>query len=50
MVDIEKRGRNIPLPNQIPPWLLHFLVHVVKRCCMIIVKYIDDLQQEEKRK
>lgn len=24
------------------PWLAHFLVHVVKRVLMIIVKWIDD--------
>lgn len=30
-------------PKDIPPWLRHFLVHVVKRCAMILVKWIDDL-------
>ncbi len=47
MVDIEKRGGNIPLPSKIPPWLLHFLVHVVKRCCMTTVKYIKLLEKDK---
>jgi hypothetical protein len=30
--------------QSIPPWVRLFLVHVVKRCCGIIVKWIDDMQ------
>ena len=29
--------------TSIPPWLRHFLVHVVKRCAMILVKWIDGM-------
>ncbi len=28
-----------------PPWVRHFLVHVVKRCAMIVVKWIEDMQE-----
>lgn len=29
----------------VPPWLRHFLVHVVKRCCGVVVSWIEDVQQ-----
>ncbi len=30
-----------------PPWVAHFLVHVVKRCCSTIVKYIRLLEKNK---
>jgi hypothetical protein len=30
--------------QSIPPWVRLFLIHVVKRCCGILVKFIDDMQ------
>lgn len=32
----------------IPPWVRSLLVHVVKRCCAIVIKWIDDMQEAEK--
>lgn len=29
-----------------PPWVRSFFKHVVKRCCGIIVKWIDDATSE----
>lgn len=34
--------------KQIPPWLFHFLVHVVKRCATILVKWIEEVQEMNK--
>jgi len=31
--------------TDIPPWIRHFLVHVVKRCANILVKWIEDMQK-----
>lgn len=31
--------------KQIPPWLKHFLIHVVKRCAVILVAWIDDVKE-----
>lgn len=36
-------------PKNIPPWAQHFLVHVVKRCAMILVKWIEDMQEDSKK-
>lgn len=33
----------------IPPWLRHFLVHVVKRCIMIWVAWINEIEKEAKK-
>ncbi len=30
-----------------PPWVLHFLVNVVKRCCLVVIKYIKRLEENE---
>lgn len=31
--------------KQIPPWFKHFLIHVVKRCAVILVAWIDDVKE-----
>jgi hypothetical protein len=36
-------------PKNIPPWVQHFLVHVVKRCAMVLVRWIESVQEESKR-
>jgi hypothetical protein len=28
----------------IPPWVRHFLIHVVKRSALILVKWIEEIQ------
>jgi hypothetical protein len=38
---------NNPLTT-VPPWLKHFLVHVVKRCLGIIDKWIEDVRSADK--
>lgn len=34
--------------QQIPPWFKHFLIHVVKRCAVILVAWIDDVKEMSK--
>ncbi len=34
--------------QQIPPWVRHFMLHVVKRCCMTIVAWIDQMNEASK--
>ncbi len=36
-------------PKNIPPWVQHFLIHVVKRCAMVLVRWIDDMKEEGKK-
>jgi hypothetical protein len=31
--------------QQIPPWVRHFLVHVVKRCASTVVQWCDQMQE-----
>jgi hypothetical protein len=31
--------------KQVPLWVRHFLIHVIKRCCGIVVKWIDDVEE-----
>ncbi len=35
---------SVPLP---PSWATHFLVHVVKRCCSLVLKYIKVLEKNK---
>lgn len=32
-----------------PPWLRYFLVHVVKRCCGILLRWIEEVEAEANR-
>lgn len=34
--------------QQIPPWLKHFLVHVVKRCATILIAWIDEVKESSR--
>lgn len=34
--------------QQIPPWVKHFLIHVVKRCAVILVAWIDEVKESSK--
>jgi hypothetical protein len=34
--------------QQIPPWLRHFFIHVIKRCAVILVAWIDDVKEMSK--
>jgi len=34
--------------RSIPPWFRHFLVHVVKRSALILVRWIEDVQAANK--
>ena len=36
-------------PKNIPPWVQHFLIHVVKRCAMVLVRWIDDMKEENRK-
>ncbi len=31
--------------QQIPPWVRHFFLHVVKRCAVILVAWIDEMKE-----
>jgi hypothetical protein len=34
--------------EQIPPWVKHFLIHVIGRCCSIVVKWIEEMKDVDK--
>ena len=35
--------------NSVPPWLQHFLIHVVRRCLGIVNKWIDEVQEANEK-
>jgi hypothetical protein len=35
--------------GDIPPWLRYFLIHVVKRCCGILIAWICDMEEALKQ-
>ncbi len=35
--------------QQMPPWVKHFLLHVVKRCATILIAWIDEMKEESRR-
>lgn len=34
--------------QSVPPWVLHFMTHVLKRSASILIKWIDDAREANK--
>ncbi len=46
---VEKRKLAPEDAQQIPPWLRHFLIHVVKCSAMLLVTWIDDVKEANRK-
>ena len=42
-------GQTSPDFGGIPPWLRYFLIHVVKRCAMVFVTWINEMEKALKQ-
>lgn len=34
--------------QQMPPWVRHFFLHVVKRCATILIAWIDEMKESSR--